>query len=101
MKFKNNEYIVCKDGFSMSVQANEWAYCTPRMSYAGWYTEVEVGYPTEREELLMPYVEDDTAPTDTVYPWTPTHVVARVLEKHGGIVSGEVPPGVPFVLVEE
>jgi hypothetical protein len=48
----------------------------------------------------MPYVEDDTDPTDTVYPWTPTHVVARVLEKHGGIVSGEVPPGVPFVVVE-
>ena len=100
MAKKNNELVVCKDGFSMSVQANDWAYCTPRMSYAGWYTEVEVGFPNEREELLMPYVEDDTDPTETVYPWTPTHVVAKVLEKHGGAVSGELPPGVPFVVVE-
>ena len=100
MTFKNNEYVVCKDGFRMSVQANEWAYCTPRMSYAGWYTEVEVGFPTEREELLMPYVEDESRPTDTVYGYTPTHVIARVLEKHGGVVSGELPPGVPFVVVE-
>ena len=100
MSFKRNAFVVCRDGFSMSVQANEGAYCTPREDDAGWYTEVEVGYPTEREELLMPYVEDENRPTDTVYAWTPTYVIAKVLEKHGGIVSGEVPPGVPYVVVE-
>jgi len=100
MSFKRNKMVVCRDGFSMSVQANEGAYCTPREDDAGWYTEVEVGYPTEREELLMPYVEDESRPTDTVYAWTPTYVIAKVLEKHGGMVSGQVPPGVPYVVVE-
>jgi hypothetical protein len=34
------------------------------------------------------------APTDTVYAYVPVDIVTLVIAKHGGMVSGEVPPGV-------
>ena len=80
--------VKCKDGFSMSVQASHFHYCKPRVIIA-WpsfesYTHVEVGFPSGTEELLMPYVEDKSNPTDTVYPFVPVGVVLEVIEKHGG-----------------
>mgnify|MGYP003666458397 FL=1 len=68
--------IVCNDGFKFSAQAGEMNYCGP--------TTVEVGFPSEREELFMPYVEDESRPTDTVYGWVPFSVVREVVAKHGG-----------------
>ena len=38
-----NKRIKCADGFSMSVQANSGAYCSPRSDNAASYDEVEVG----------------------------------------------------------
>ena len=90
-----NTKIVCVDGFSMSVQANKGAYCEPRIDNATKYTAVEVGYPSEEEPLLMSYAEDASRPTDTVYGWVPTNVVSLVIAKHGGMIEGQVPAGVP------
>jgi len=93
--YKRNKKVVCADGFSMSVQAFDGAYCTPRLNDAERYTEVEIGYPSEREELIMDWIEiRDGVPTDSVYPYTPVGVVTTVIVKHGGMVEGEVPPGV-------
>mgnify|MGYP003133973035 CR=1 FL=1 len=86
--------VVCADGFSMSVQANGGAYCSPRVEGAERYESVEVGFPSQPEMLLMAYADDKEDPTGTVYGWVPTQVVSLVIAKHGGIVSGEVPPGV-------
>jgi len=83
--------IVCKDGFSMSVQASARHYCTPKNN-EGPYCEVEVGMPSSREVLLMPYVEDATRPTESIYGWVPSNVVWDVITKRGGYVSGELPP---------
>ena len=90
-----NLHVVCVDGFSMSVQANEGAYCDPRIDDAERYSAVEVGYPSEEEPLLMTYVEDESRPTDTVYPFVPSEIVSLVIAKHGGMVEGQVPAGVP------
>ena len=90
---KYYDRVECKDGFTMSVQAGEHLYSTPRTN-ASRFTTVEVGYPSEREKLLMPYVEDASRPTDTVYAYVPVGVVAKVIRKHGGMVGGELPPGV-------
>lgn len=92
--FKKYKKAACKDGFSMSVQASQFAYCEPREDGVDSYTHVEVGFPSEAEPLLMGWVEDPERPTDTVYGWVPVEVVREVIEKHGGLVSGEVPPGV-------
>tara|TARA_R100001463_G_scaffold50442_1_gene100664 strand:+ start:343 stop:858 length:516 start_codon:yes stop_codon:yes gene_type:complete len=86
------ERIVCNDGFNMSVQAHNGAYCDPRIDFAPIYKEVEVGYPSEEEELLMPYVEDSSRPTETVYGYVPSKVIFQVIQKHGGLKLGMVPP---------
>ena len=89
-----NRKVVCADGFTMSVQAHDGAYCTQRMSGAPVYTHVEVGFPSQREDLLMQFAEEPDSPTQTVYAWVPVQTVTNVLAKHGGIVDGEVPYGV-------
>ena len=91
---ERNRQIVCADGFKMSVQAHAGAYCLPRMSGAPVYREVEVGFPSEPEEMLMKYAEEPDAPTQTVYGYVPVQVVTNVIAKHGGIVDGEIPRGV-------
>ena len=86
------EVVECKDGFIMSVQASENHYCTPRRS--GWsmpYTSVEVGFPSNKEELLMDWAEDVDEPTGTVYSYVPASVIINVIDKHGGMVSGTLP----------
>ena len=89
--------VVCKSGFTMSVQASEFSYCSPRTNGASKYTEVEIGMPSETEPMLLDFAEDPSDPTGTVYAWVPAQVVTNVIAKHGGIVSGELPPGIPFL----
>ena len=86
--------VVCADGFSMSVQAHDGAYCSPRSNNANKYSEVEVGFPSAEDSLLMDYCEDRKDPTGTVYAYVPAQTVTNVIAKHGGMVEGEVPPGV-------
>ena len=79
--------INCKDGFSMSVQAGDCIYSTPRANLkSGHYTEVEIGFPSEKEELISRYAESRDY-TNTVYPYVPVEIVEKVIEKHGGMVE--------------
>ena len=85
-------HIICADGFSMSVQVGYSLYSTPK-KVAKRYSAVEIGFPSEPEELIkewaefLPFSEEDEEPdyTDTVYPYVPVGVVDKVLKKHGGI----------------
>ena len=99
---KKNERVVCADGFNMSIQADEFVYCSPRNN-DGPYTAVEIGFPSHHEDLILEFAEDKDTPTQTVYGWVPSHIVSLVLAKHGGIVEGDVPKGIPEIrpLVEE
>ena len=94
---KLNTKIICADGFSMSVQASETAYCAPRMTGADRYSKVEVGFPSSREDLLLEYAEDRGNPTETIYGYVPANIVSLVIVKHGGIVEGQLPAGVPYL----
>ena len=51
----------------------------------------------------MPYIEieDGDEPTKQVYPYVPVSIVSLVLAKHGGMVSGSVPPGVPDLRAQQ
>ena len=85
-------HIFCADGFEMSVQAGAGLYCEPRMNLeSGEYAACEVGYPSQKEELLMPYIEDSTEPTKAVYPYVPVEVIEQVIEKHGGWFDARIP----------
>jgi len=86
--------IVCADGFSMSVQASETHYCTPKDN-KGPYTSVEVGFPSASDDDLLPYMErldGEISPEGAVYGYVPVEVVHKVIENHGGRVSGRLPP---------
>jgi hypothetical protein len=77
--------IECKDGFKMSVQASSGHYCHPRKDGLPQYSEVEVGYPNRKEELLRPYQETDDDPTGCIYPYVPMHIIDEVVRIHGGL----------------
>ena len=83
-------HIVCVDGFEMSVQVGYSLYSEPK-KIAKRYSKVEIGYPSEPEELIKEWAEfslfSDEEPdyTDTVYPYVPVKIVDKVLKKHGGI----------------
>ena len=89
-----NKRVICADGFEMSVQAHDGAYCSPRIDNAEKYTSVEIGFPSAREPMLMDYAEEVNNPTETVYGYVPVQTVTNVIAKHGGIVEGQVPRGV-------
>ena len=85
-----NQRVRCADGFTLSIQARESSYCTPRDN-VGPYTHVECGFPSKpplTKEFLS-YAElcgtDD--PCETVYPYVPSDVVQAELDAHGGMVS--------------
>ena len=96
---QNNEQVVCADGFSMSVQASKTHYCTPRIDNAKDYTSVEVGYPNRHEPLLIEWMDaiDDSEATNAVYGYVPSQRIALVCAKHGGVISGELPAGIPLI----
>ena len=93
MKSKNQP-VVCADGFKVSVQGNESAYCSPRND-TGPYDTVECGFPSHYDIHLQPYAEDPNDPTGTVYGWVPCIVVQLCVESHGGQVDGVLPPFAP------
>ena len=92
--------IICADGFSLSVQASEGHYCSPRTTYGnldfvnGWvpYNAVEIGFPSAHEDTLQPYIDGDTDPdgnpvlqTNTVFAYVPYVIVSDIVDAHGGI----------------
>ena len=85
--------IRCYDNFRMSVQASREHYCTPRDDN-GPYSAVEVGYPSELEELLTQYADGAgmAGMRPTLYVNVPAAVIQAVVEAHGGIASGRLPP---------
>ncbi len=81
---KTRPRVICKDGFSISVQAGWYMYSSPRKR-SDDYDEVELGFPSQEDKIIMPYAEDREKPTETVYPYTPIKIVEKLIEKHGGI----------------
>lgn len=55
--------IVCA-GFTFSMQAGKFNYCSPRDDTGPW-TEVELGFPTEKVEAWQQYAEEPAKPTET------------------------------------
>ncbi len=82
--------VTCKDGFTMSVQHSSLHYCIPRIDFAERegleFNAYEVGYPSEKEDILIPFAEDPDNPTETVYPFVPQQIVEQVAEMHGGLL---------------
>lgn len=73
------EHVVCADGFTLSVQASSFHYCTPRSNEGPW---------THFEVMLDDYEEDwEDSLTYTsmpLYARVPAEDVDAFIAKHGG-----------------
>lgn len=78
--------VICNDGFRVSIQGSKYAYCSPREDNS-WYYNVELGFPSESDELILEYAENIDSPTNTVYGYVPVQIVEELIEKHGGVVG--------------
>jgi len=77
--------IYCRDGFSFSVQAGPGHYSQPKDT-DGPYEQMEVGLPSEGDDLLIPFIEVGSSnPTMSSFPYTPVEVISKLVDKHGGI----------------
>ncbi len=77
--------LILKDGVSLSVQASEHSYSSPRDN-KGPYTKVEVGFPSEAPpEAWKEFAEEWGKPTGTVYGYIPLTLVMLYIGAHGGI----------------
>ena len=76
--------IKCNDGFSISIQANEYSYCKPRQNRAWPYDAVELGFPSALDDLIKDYAEE-SGTSKTVFGYVPIDAVIQLIEKHGGI----------------
>jgi hypothetical protein len=79
--------LICKDGYSISVQASWGHYCSPRFDDVNEYKTVELGFPNMKDVLIMAYAEEPDYPTETVYAYVPVELVNELIEKHGGIME--------------
>lgn len=80
------KHIVCKDGFHMSVQASWDHCCIPREDDAPYYSHVEVGYTSQVEQRLLPYLDGSgTATIYSIYPHVPIEIVENIIMDHGGL----------------
>lgn len=85
--FINRDWVKCKDGFEVSVQASRSHYCIPRDGN-GVYTHVEMGFPSDyMGDEFQQYAEEPDRPTDTVYSCVPIEMIDRLIESHGGLAN--------------
>ena len=74
--------VVCKDGFTVSVQGSEHHYCTPRKNGSD-FEEYELGFPEPFDSWLLEALNE--ASQEDVFGYVPRSVVNTLLERHGGI----------------
>lgn len=80
--------VKCADGYTVSVQAGYGIRSHPQAD-ADEYTAVELGYPSQSDEEIIPYAENTNRPCETVYNFVPVEIVDKLFEKHGGIVGAD------------
>ena len=85
------KHIKCKDWFHMSVQASSWHYCEPRITHYSehsfTYRTMEVWYPSEKVEELMPYSANAEWVWEWVYWQVPIELLNEIIEKHWWIIN--------------
>jgi hypothetical protein len=76
--------------FSVSIQAGENNYCTPRRNEGPWGA-FEIGFPNLVIEEWLEHAEEAHKPKDTVYGHVPRHLIEPVIERFGGWAEVLIP----------
>lgn len=80
---------ICKDGFSISIQGSRYHRSAASKDRNRPFFNLELGFPSEPEPLMLAYADNAKKPTDTVYYNVPWSIVEEVLQKHGGIIKAQ------------
>lgn len=75
--------IECANGLTMSVQASNMHYCTPRDNVGPW-THVEIGYPNKILSEISQYSDGDSF---SIYGYVPIELVENIIEANGGMAQ--------------
>ena len=87
-KLQQTVRLMLANGVSLSIQASEYHYCTPRENVPySQYGEFEVGFPSAEIEALLPYAEYPERPTESVYGYVPLEVLEAYIGAVGGVVG--------------
>jgi hypothetical protein len=79
--------VTCADGYSISIQGGTfYHYCDPKKN-CNVYHALELGYPSEPDDMIISFAEEKEYLTGTVYGHVPIEIVEDLISKHGGIVS--------------
>lgn len=71
-------HYLCKDGFSISIQASVGHYCIPKKTLLDCnYSHVEIGFPSSFEETLNPYMQ-----SEDIFAQVPVEIVDKIIKKH-------------------
>lgn len=85
--------IVCINGMSVSVQASQFTYATPRNDIGPW-THVELGYPSvQPPAYILTYAQGDDF-TSTVYGYVPIELAVQWIDACGGLAPLPVEPSI-------
>ncbi len=91
--------IICRDGFTVSVQASRFNYCTPRITDSPYYAKVELGFPsTMLPKSFDEYCDDESRRLGTVYGYVPVFMVIELINSHGGSDNSWLDDNTPMYL---
>lgn len=82
--------LVCKDGTTLSVQASDSHWCSPRSSYVNDYTDDIEFFDYYSVEVWcvsadVPDSWSDYGDDDNPYAYIPVTLVEKFIDSHGGI----------------
>lgn len=80
--------LLLADGTTLSIQASNTHYCSPRKTLEDYnnFEEFEIGFPSAEVEEIKEYAEDSSNYTNTVYGWVPKNVIDSIVKSRGGVV---------------
>jgi len=82
--------LVCNDGTTLSVQASDTHWCSPRRSYVDYYTDDIEYFDYSSVEVWcvstdVPDSWSDYGDDDNPYAYIPVTLVEKFIDSHGGI----------------
>ena len=75
------------EDLTISIQANEFAYCLPRTKNDSYtdYFQLELGFPNfTPPDYIMEYADDPDDPQETVYGYVPYELIQRMIDELRG-----------------
>lgn len=103
----NGLFVEFEDGFCVSMQGSRTHYSSPRVDYPPFgYVSLELAFPNKRcdtiaehaeggmkwDDDLEEFVQGEIDYTKVVYPYVPLDDILKMMEKHGEVIGGDLPP---------